>query len=74
MAQTSKKELSFGGFYERMREYEVERTALFGLIRWAEVVHTEKVDNSLVLRIETTKMPTRVLVNGEEYKLLKLIN
>ncbi len=71
--KTTQKEVSYGGFFERVREYSIERTAMFGLIRWDEVVHTEKADNDLVLRIRTSKMPDKVFVNGEEYRLVKVL-
>lgn len=74
MAKTQEKTRSFGGFYEKVREYYIERTAMFGLIRWAEMVHQEKADNDLILRIETTKLPDKVFVNGKEYRLLEIVN
>ena len=70
-AQTKNKEQGFAGFFERTREYLVEKTALFGLIRWEEVVHTEKVDNDLIMRVMTTKIPDKVFINSEEYILTK---
>jgi len=74
MANTQEKTLAYGGLYERTRDYLKEKTALFGLIRWEEVVHSEQLDNDLVLKIETKKIPTIVYINGEEYKLSKVIS
>lgn len=72
MAETREKPQSYGGFFEEVREYWVERTAFFGFIRWYELVNTEKASDDLVLRIRTKKMPDRVYVNNEEYKLVKV--
>lgn len=72
MAKTRKKEGIWGGFYERMREFLVDKTALFGIIRWTEVVHTEKADDDLILDIVVTKMPDKTYVNGKEYQLIPL--
>lgn len=69
MAKTKKKEGIWGGFYERMREFLVDRTALFGIIRWTEVVHAEKADDDLILDIVATKMPTQIYFNGKEHLL-----
>jgi len=73
MITTQEKTRSFGGFFEKVREYLVERTAIFGLIRWEEVVHTEKVDNDLILRIMTTKMPDKIFINSKEYRLSEVV-
>ena len=70
---TQEKPISYGGFFERVREYLVERTAMFGLIRWEEVVHKEKVDNDLILRVMTTKIPDKIFINSKEYKLSEVL-
>lgn len=72
MAHTNENYFAHGGLYEWTREYLVERTALFGIIRWDEVVRVEKINDDLILAIWTSKMPTKVTVNGKDYELIPL--
>lgn len=72
MANTTQKNIGYAGLYTRTRDYLLEKTALFGLIKWEEVVKTTQLDNDLILKIDTMQTPTVVYMNGEEYKLIKL--
>lgn len=47
------------------REYYVERSALFGLLTWKEVVKREVISNEL--HILTQGEPSRVVINHFEY-------
>ena len=66
MIATQNKSRAYVGFYHKMREYLVEKSSLFGIIRWQEVIHTEKVDNELILDIVGV-IPTKLFINDEEY-------
>lgn len=66
--QEAKNEV-FGGIYERVREkeYLIERTALFGIFRWYEVVHLEKLGSQTIVEANSIKPIDKVLINGIEY-------
>ena len=72
MAKTKLQTQAFGGVYDSVRErvYEVEKTALFGIFKWKEIVHTAKIGNTLFLRFDFhagKETDLKVLVNGIEY-------
>ena len=52
--------------YEKVREYYVEKTLLFGLLGYDEVQRRESVGAEL--RIACQKIPEKVVLNGVEYK------
>jgi len=52
---------------ERVRETYVERSALFGLLRWWEVIKTDSIGRELY--ITTTETPEKIYLNGRELTL-----
>ena len=72
MATTKEIKPKYAGLYTNIREYRRERSALFGLITWEEIVCTERIDDDVILKIVTKEEPTRIIMNGEPYKLVKL--
>ena len=69
MAKTTNKPEVYGGIYEMVedRVYSTEKTALFGIFRWEQVVHRDRLAEWIEARIESTVHLDRVLVNGVEY-------
>jgi len=53
---------------EKVKEYYIDREALFGLIRWEKVLRVDSIGNEL--RIFTDKIPEKVFLNGKEYKIV----
>ena len=51
--------------YEMIRERLVQRTALFGLLRWYEVEKVDSIGKNLVILAH--RIPDKVFLNGDEY-------
>lgn len=75
MIQTIPKTQVWSGVYEKIREreYLINRRALLGLLRWDEVVHTDRIDSELTLEIVMKKPPDKVMINDVEYVPKKLL-
>lgn len=50
---------------ELVRETYIEKSALFGFIRWNQIAKRETIGNQLVIAI--AKIPEKVFINGTEY-------
>ena len=48
-----------------IRERLVQRTALFGLLRWYEVEKVDSIGKNLVILAH--RIPDKVFLNGDEY-------
>ncbi len=55
---------------ERVREYvKVHKGFIFS---HEKIVHSESIKNDLVLQIDSEDIPTKILFNGKEVKLITL--
>lgn len=55
--------------YEKaqVKEYYISRAGFLNLSRYDEVVYVEKLGSELVLKVNTTKDPDKVLINGKMF-------
>lgn len=69
MAKSINNNTSIKGFEKtRVKEYMKERTALFGLIGWEEIVKTEIIKRELIISIHSLHLADKIIINGNEYK------
>jgi len=66
---TNKIENRMVQMYEKVkdREYFIQRSGFLGLTRWDEIVHTERIENELIVEINSIKAPDKVIINGISY-------
>ena len=64
--------LANGKIYDSVRErvYETQKSALFGIITWKEIVDVDRLGSTLVFEGNATKDPDKVFINGMEYTVL----
>ena len=68
---TTEKQIVLAQLYDKsvVREY-VKSVGL--IFKSEEVVHTDQIGNSLILKMSADRLPDQVFFNGEEYNLVKI--